>query len=222
MAVTAAPVLRGRNTGDPSGIVRLSWLPVPLAVTYVLFQSTTTGFTGTSEVMTLVVDATGGSFTITYSGQTTAAIPANSTAAVVQTALENLSNVVPGDVVVVRTGSVNAYTYTLTFGGLLSYANLTQITADATSLTGGASTATPATTTQGVVPVAVALDDTAGSFYFDTSPTVDTDYFYVLRTKNASGYSAPSNEVHLLAASGPRIAQAQRVRVVESVAVPTS
>ncbi|MFB7428788.1 hypothetical protein ACFC0K_36510 [Streptomyces hydrogenans] len=43
---------------------------------------------------------TDGNFTITHSGQTTAAIAYNATAAAVQAALEALSNVNSGDIVV--------------------------------------------------------------------------------------------------------------------------
>ncbi|MDX3527150.1 hypothetical protein P1P75_12020 [Streptomyces sp. ID05-39B] len=70
----------------------------------------------TNEVQTLTVTGvpTGGTFTITWSGQTTAAIAYNATAAVVQTALEGLSNIAPGDVVV--TGSAGG-PWTLTWGG---------------------------------------------------------------------------------------------------------
>ena len=44
----------------------------------------------------------GGTFTLTYNGQTTAAIAYNATAAQVQSALEALNNVAPGDVVVTK------------------------------------------------------------------------------------------------------------------------
>ncbi|MFW3477497.1 hypothetical protein [Streptomyces microflavus] len=67
-----------------------------------LGKNTTTGLfepyaAVTNEVQTLTVTGgpTGGTFTITWSGQTTAAIAYNATAAVVQTALEALSNVAP-------------------------------------------------------------------------------------------------------------------------------
>ncbi len=44
--------------------------------------------------------ATGGTFTLTFSGQTTTALAYNATAAQVQAALEALSNIAPGDVYV--------------------------------------------------------------------------------------------------------------------------
>ncbi len=48
---------------------------------------------GRNEQQTIVVKATGGTFTITYSGQTTAAINYNATAAAVRDAMELLSNI---------------------------------------------------------------------------------------------------------------------------------
>lgn len=54
---------------------------------------------GTPEVQTITVTGTptGGTYTLTYSGQTTTAIPYNATAAQVKTALEALSNIGYGD-----------------------------------------------------------------------------------------------------------------------------
>lgn len=70
----------------------------------------------TNEIQTLTVTGapTGGTFTITWSGQTTAAIAYNATAAAVQSTLEALSNIAPGDVVV--TGAPGG-PWTLTWGG---------------------------------------------------------------------------------------------------------
>ena len=56
----------------------------------------------TSEVHRIVTNASGGTWTISYNGQTTATIPYNATASQVQTALDSLSNIVPGDVVVTQ------------------------------------------------------------------------------------------------------------------------
>ncbi|MFE4915813.1 hypothetical protein ACFRCX_30375 [Streptomyces sp. NPDC056652] len=102
----------------------------------------------TNEVQTATVTGgpTGGTFTLTYSGQTTAAIAYNATAATVQAALIALSNLAPGDVVV--TGAAGG-PYTLTFGGTLLGDNVASLTATA-SLTGGTTPGvTMATTTAG-------------------------------------------------------------------------
>lgn len=57
---------------------------------------------GNNEVQTVTVDATGGTFTITYSGQETSTIAYNATAAAVQTAVEALSTVGSGNVSVTQ------------------------------------------------------------------------------------------------------------------------
>jgi hypothetical protein len=99
----------------------------------------------TNEVQTVTITGgpTGGTFTLTYSGQTTAAIAYNATAAAVQTALEALSNVNPGDMAV--TGNAGG-PYTVTFGGQYLGDNVAQMTATA-SFTGGTSPAVTVTTT---------------------------------------------------------------------------
>lgn len=120
---------------------------------------------GTNEVWTVAVDATGGTYTLTYGGQTTSNIAFDASAATVQAALEALSNVEVGDVSV----SLSGTTYTITTAALLGGQNLTAPTADSTLLTGGTHTATVATPTQGTsasmtgaVPVAAKQDVTAG------------------------------------------------------------
>ncbi|MEU1078154.1 MULTISPECIES: hypothetical protein [unclassified Streptomyces] len=102
----------------------------------------------TNEVQTATITGapTGGTFTLTFSGQTTAAIAYNATAAAVQAALEALSNVTPGDIVV--TGNAGG-PYTLTFGGQYLGDNVASVTATA-SLTGGTTPGvTMATSTAG-------------------------------------------------------------------------
>lgn len=108
---------------------------------------------GNSEVQTITVDASGGTFTITYSGQTTSALAFNITANDMQTALVALSNVAPGDVTV--TGGVGASgggtPYTLTWNAALG--NVAAPTTNVGSLTGGAGTAAVVTVTPGVTAV---------------------------------------------------------------------
>lgn len=99
--------------------------------------------TGDNEIQTCtVVNApTGGTFTVTWSGQTTAGIAYNAAGAAFQSALEALSNIAPGDVVVVRTGSGTLsapYVYTTTFQGTYASTDVSQMTGSAASLTGGA------------------------------------------------------------------------------------
>lgn len=114
--------------------------------------------TGTNEVQraTITGTPTGGTFTLTYAGQTTAGIAYNAASAAVQTALENLSNLAPGDVVV--TGGPGPGTpYTFTFGGTLAGTDVAQMTATG-SFTGGTTPTIAVTTiTPGVAPVAGAM-----------------------------------------------------------------
>lgn len=88
-----------------------------------------------NEVQTVTLTgATGGTFTLSYSSQTTSALAYNASASAVQTALEGLSNLAPGDVAV--SGSPGG-PYTITFGGTLTGVDAATIVADASSLTGG-------------------------------------------------------------------------------------
>lgn len=102
------------------------------------------------EVQTVTVTGTptGGSFTLTYAGQTTAPIAYNATAANVRTALEALSNVAVGDVTTAG-GPLPGAAVTVTFVGNLSSMNVRPMTSTA-ALTGGSTPAvTVAQTVQG-------------------------------------------------------------------------
>ncbi|MFD6149355.1 hypothetical protein [Streptomyces sp. NPDC060243] len=124
----------------------------------------------TNEVQTATVTGapTGGTFTLTFSGQTTTPIAYNATAAAVQTALDALSNVNPGDIKV--TGTTGG-PYTLTFGGQYLGDNVASVSATATGLTGGTTpSVTIATTTAG--GTATAADGTqkfAGFLFAEVS-----------------------------------------------------
>lgn len=158
----------------------------------VLGRITATGLYGPylaspSEVQRITVDATGGTFTVTFDGATTAAISATATAAAVQTALELLATINAGDVTVTGgPGSAGGGTpYILTFGGRYLGINVPAVTTAAGSLTGGAGTAAVTTTTAGAgtgsdgsetaagillcsVPVSTTdnTDDPGGSLYW--------------------------------------------------------
>lgn len=109
---------------------------------------------GTAEVQTLTPSGTisGGTFTITFNGQTTAPIIFSATAAVVQAALEALNNVVPGDVLAAG-GPANTTPITLTFFGNL-IGDAPAVTVSSASLTGSTPVITPTTTTPGVAGAA--------------------------------------------------------------------
>jgi hypothetical protein len=102
---------------------------------------------GVNEIQSLTEGGSGlTSFTLTFSGQTTAAITASSTAANVQSKIEALSNVGPGNVIV--TGPVGASTgpWLVTFTGTLAGTNVAQMTS---TPTGGTGTLTVATVQSG-------------------------------------------------------------------------
>jgi len=107
-----------------------------------------------SEVQTLTLssETTGGSFKLTYKGQTTADIPYNATYTDVQNALELLSNVNAGDITVYSDGPINSnppVPMTFTFSDTLG--DVPMLLVDS-SLTGpGTPTVTITETTEGVL-----------------------------------------------------------------------
>lgn len=94
---------------------------------------------GTSEVQTETVTATGGTRTLTVqvgaNAQTTAPIAYNANAAAIQAALEALSNVEPGDILVTGTGP-----YVYTFAQAFALQDVNLISIGTHFLTGGTST----------------------------------------------------------------------------------
>jgi len=103
-----------------------------------------------SEVQTVTITGTptGGTYTLTYSGQTTSGIAYNATAAVVKTALQALSNIEVGDITTTG-GPHPGSPIVVTFGGTLGGTNVDEMTASAVSLTGGTTPAVVVTTTIG-------------------------------------------------------------------------
>lgn len=100
----------------------------------------------TSEVQTVTITGTptGGTFTLTFDGETTAPIAYNAAAAAVDTALEALPNIEAGEVAV--TGGPGPGTpYVVTF--VTAVGDVPQMTADGAALTGGTAPAVGVTTT---------------------------------------------------------------------------
>lgn len=89
---------------------------------------------------------TGGTFTLTFSGQTTSGIVYNATASAVQSELEALSNIAPGDVACAG-GALPGTPVTVTFTGAYDGVDVPLMTASGTGLTGGTSPAVVVTTT---------------------------------------------------------------------------
>lgn len=145
---TAGVHYEAGNLLQPRNVLK-SGIPLGLNDTTGLYEP----YAGpTSEVQTVTVTGapTGGTYTLTFSGQTTAALAYNATAAQVKAALEALSNINVGDVLV--TGGPHPGTpIVVTFAGQYLGDDVAQMTATG-SLTGGTSPAVAvATTTAGGV-----------------------------------------------------------------------
>jgi hypothetical protein len=118
---------------------------IPSAV----FDATTLrmGSEGTDEIQTVTITGTptGGTFTLTFLGSTTAGIAYNAAATAVEDALEALSTIGNGNVRV--TGGPGPGTpYSVTFINQLGHANQPAMTASGASLTGGTTPAVAVTT----------------------------------------------------------------------------
>lgn len=106
------------------------------------FDADTGSWNETQEVE--VSGATGGTFTLTFDTQTTAAIAFDAAASAVQTALEALTNIEPGDVGVTG-GPLNTAPVAVTFKGQYAGVDVPAMTATG-SLTGTGAAVTVTTT----------------------------------------------------------------------------
>lgn len=113
---------------------------------------------GTNETQTLTRTSTGGTFKITFDGVQSAVIDASAavTAAVIEAALEAMSNIDPADVGV--TGSAGG-PFTVTFTGRYAAEDVPLMTIDNSLATGG--TVVAAAGTPGVGPDRLAYDGIA-------------------------------------------------------------
>lgn len=111
----------------------------------VLGQCTT--LTAANDVKTIETTGTptGGTFRLAFSGQVTAEIARNASAATVQAALEALSNIGTGNVTC--TGGALPTAVVATFGGKLANRKMPDITLYSNSLTGGSSPSVTITNT---------------------------------------------------------------------------
>jgi hypothetical protein len=119
---------------------------------------------GINEKQTVAIDdaTSSGTFTLTYSGQTTAAIAYNATAAAVQTALEDLSNIAVGDVEVTG-GSGPSVDWVVEFKGALALMNVDAMTGDGSLLVGGSTTVTITETQKGDAGFTITITKTDAS-----------------------------------------------------------
>lgn len=138
---------------------------------------------GTDEVQTVSITGTptGGTFTLTFGGATTAPIVYNATAAAVDSALEALGSIGTGGVTVTG-GPGPATAWTVTFTGVLASSNVAPITGSATGLTGGTTPTVTVTTTTPGVPV----DLTALPSGYEDLGWTTTDGVTFARATNAS------------------------------------
>jgi hypothetical protein len=121
--------------------------PVVLGLAYRAGTVLTPTGTPVNEVQTVTISGgpTGGSFFLDFGGAITPALPYNATASAVQTALQNLTPIGAGNVVV--TGSAGG-PYTVTFQGNLAATNVAQLTSS-NDFTGGTSPNVSVVTTTG-------------------------------------------------------------------------
>lgn len=107
------------------------------------------GPAGSNEVQTITITGspTGGTWTLTFAGETTAGIAHNASAATVLAALDDLPNIKLGDVTV--TGNAGG-PYTVTFvGGPYAGVNVPELSASGALLTGGTDPAVGVATSSG-------------------------------------------------------------------------
>lgn len=132
--------MNGGIAVDASGTIYVASDDTPDAV----FSITPAGVvsvlaTAPDEVQSIETDATGGTFTITFDGETTDPVAFDAAAADVQTALEGLANIDPGDVEVTGTGS-GTDPWLLTFMGDHAGSDVSEVTTDDSGLSGGSTT----------------------------------------------------------------------------------
>lgn len=121
----AAPTLANVNAFDPSN------------------PDAFVGGASEVQVITLTGGPTGGTFTLSFGGQATAALAYNAAAAAIQTALQGLSSIGANNALV--TGSAGG-PWTVTFAGTMATQDVAQIVGNGVSLTGGTTPAVSVTT----------------------------------------------------------------------------
>lgn len=131
-------------TGSPTDIAPLPVDPRAVSV----FVGNNAGTTNEVQQITTTGTPTGGTFTLTYDGQTTGNLAFNASAANVQAALVLLPNIGANNVVCA--GGALPTAITITFQGALAGLDVSQITLGTNALTGGSTpTVVPVTNTPG-------------------------------------------------------------------------
>lgn len=155
-------------------------------------DETLTSSVTSNEIWRIAVDATGGTYTLTYGGNETGNIDFDATPAELLNALTDLPNVNIGDFQVTGgPGNAGATTpYFIEGIGALAGTNLTPPTSDATNLTGGASTATVTTTQAGGAASALTSIAQRPVSRMQADIYVDDVYSDIGTTKVTSAYNA--------------------------------
>jgi hypothetical protein len=122
---------------------------------------------GTNELQTLTIagGGTGGTFTVTFSAQTTAGVAYNASAATLQAAMELLSTIGAGNVRVTG-GPAGISPFSIEFVGTLAGTDVAAITSSVASITGGSPT-------QAVATVRAGAAGTTGQFKAYTEVATD-------------------------------------------------
>lgn len=138
---------------------------------------------GTDEVQTITVSGTptGGTFTLSFGGFTTAAIAYNAATAVVEAALEALPSIGTGGVAVTGAGALPGNVHTVTFGGNLGKKAQPLLVLVDNDLTGGTSpdvaiaedTAGVDATGRGCAKGCLLIDTTNGELYQNAGTPLD-------------------------------------------------
>jgi hypothetical protein len=158
--------------------------PAVLGLYYRTGTTPTPTGAGTNEVQTIAISGspTGGTFSLTYGGQTTAPLAYNAATSAVQTALQGLSSIGASNVTVTGTAGVS---YVVTFVAALAATNVPNIVAVG-AFTGGTTPAVTVTATTGGASGQLIniTDDTTGvrdvrAFTFDMLQGTNHIRFYV-------------------------------------------
>ncbi|MEE8305716.1 MAG: flagellar hook-basal body complex protein, partial [Gammaproteobacteria bacterium] len=172
--------------GTALGSTPTSDLTMPVTTTTTLadvltWLNTNEGTAAVNEVQTVAITGTptGGTFKLTYAGQTTGTIAFNASAATVDSALEALSNIAAGDVTTTG-GALPGTAAVVTFTSTLAAQDVALMTINTTALTGGTS------------PAGTVVETTAGRAVQGVLGTVATASLVggkIRITDVASGYS---------------------------------
>lgn len=183
----------------------------------VYVSTTQAGAVGVNEKQQVRItgNPSGGTFTLTYDGQTTGNLTYDESAADIETALEALSNINA----VAVTGS-DGGAWTVEFQGTLAKTNVDLMTGDESNLTGtGSQTLTVAATTAGAGP-----NWWTDANNWDTGQVPETGDAIVIEDGNSDilwgldqiATFTATNATNLFTASGHQFVEDQKVRVSNS------